>query len=328
MSKKIIRYIYIILCIGVVVLVDIGCQEEKAVDSITQKPLKQIQRNYIEAPGKIIANDTKNLTLDFSAVVQSVHVKEGKSVKLGEEIITLDIHDFSQKINDIESDLTQGNLQLKISTDAMITKQNDYKHELEVLERTREDYEKKLSSYQRLEISKDEIEAEQRKVGDVEKIVNDKKIAAEDASLSIEIQRQKLKKLEADIKELRNKLNKSFIRGNSIVSDIDNGMVQQITCVAGDTIQPNNKIVNLVNMNNIIVEAYVPEDFIKDVKVGAAVEIYPLADDKKMYKGEVIKSLGLSVEKNGENLILTQISIKNVDEFLKPNYNVDVKIFK
>lgn len=328
MINRFIRLGCMVLALGIAIS-SAGCGGEKAISTEqTTKQAEQVTRDFVEAPGKIKANDIKNITLDFSVVVQGVRVKEGQRVKRGEELITLDIHDISQQINNKESDLRQGRLQLEISKNGLTTKQSDYQYAQELLNRAKEDYEKKLELYQRLEISQAEIEAEQRKVEDQEKIVKDKQMALEDTRLNIEIQKQKLQVLESDIGLLRGKLNKSFMNGNKVVSDVNNGLVQEITRVEGDSIQPNSKLLNLVNMDKLTVEADVSEDFIKNIKVGAEVEIYPLADPAKIYKGKVLKTADMGIEKNGETVILTEISIENIDEFLKPNFSVDVKIFK
>jgi hypothetical protein len=41
-----------------------------------------------------------------------------------------------------------------------------------------------------------------------------------------------------------------------------------------------------------------------------------------------LKIADMGIEKNGETIIQIEISIDNVDEFIKPNFNVDVKISK
>lgn len=46
------------------------------------------------------------------------------------------------------------------------------------------------------------------------------------------------------------------------------------------------------------------------------------------YKGRVIKTEDMSTEKNGETVISAEISIDNADQFIKPDFNVDVKISK
>lgn len=83
-----------------------------------------------------------------------------------------------------------------------------------------------------------------------------------------------------------------------------------------------------MNLDTLIVEAEVSEEFIKDVQIGAEAKILPLADSTKEYKGKVLKIADMGIEKNGETVVLVEISIENKDTFLRPNFNVDVEIIK
>lgn len=376
-NKKQLLSLGCVLILISIVLVTAGCGTKKSVQTTSVPKQVQEQKNVIEAAGKIKANDVKNIILDFPATVLTVHVKEGQRVKQGEELVTLDIRDIQQQIRNSENNLSQGRLQLDISTNDINTyenelqqkiveynneknnnvsvelKEKDYAYAQELLNRVKEDLARKQSLYEASAVSKSELDAEQRKYEDTEKAVNDKRLLLDDVlnsrqqvldklqtginqqeskindlRLNIKIQRQKLSMLESDINLLKDKLNKSYIRENKIISDVKNGMIQEIARVSGDYIQTNTKLLNLVNMDSLIVEAEVSEDFIKDVKVGAEVEILPLSDSSKVYKGRVLKIADMGIEKNGETFIITQISIDNADEYIKPNFNVDVKILK
>jgi HlyD family secretion protein len=332
-AKQILKHGCIMVLAGII-LSATACGTTKTIQatSVTNQ-IQEVQNNTIEAAGKIKANDIKNIILDFTAIVQDVHVKEGQRVKQGEELITLDIHEIKEQILDKENDLRIQKLQLEKSLGS-----NAYNEEKELsdlqtaqveMRRVNEDLESKQSLFESGAIAKDELENALRRVEDAEKKVADKHLSkADDYRLDIEIQQQRINALESDIKQLKDKLSRSYIKEDKIVSDINNGLVQEISRVAGDSIQANTKILNLVNMDSLIVVADVSEDFIKDVKVGAEVEILPLADSSKQYKGQVLKIADMGIEKNGETIIQIEISIDNVDEFIKPNFNVDVKISK
>jgi HlyD family secretion protein len=332
-AKQILRHGCIVLLAGIV-LSTTACGTAKAVETtVVPNQIQEVQNNTIEAAGKIKANDTKNIILDFSANVQAVHVKEGQLVAQGEELITLDIHEIKEQIIDRENDLRVLKLQLEKSLGS-----NEYNEEKESndlqtaqveLSRANADLAVKQSLVEVGAISKEELDMAQRKVEDAERKVADKHLSkVDDYKLDIEIQKQRISALESDIKQLKDKLNRSNIKENKIVSDIKNGLVQEIVRVAGDSIQANTKILSLVNMDSLVVVADVSEDFIKDVKVGAVVDILPIADSAKQYKGKVLKIADMGIEKNGETMIQIEISIDNLDESIKPNFNVDVKISK
>ena len=98
--------------------------------------------------------------------------------------------------------------------------------------------------------------------------------------------------------------------------------------ITGDPVQPNVKLLNLVDMDSLVVVADVPEDFIKDVRIGSEVKILPLSDSEKTYKGHVLKISDMGIDKNGETMVQTEISIDDKDASIKPNFSVDVKILK
>ncbi len=94
----------------------------------------------------------------------------------------------------------------------------------------------------------------------------------------------------------------------------------------GDIINPEVKLLSIIGLDNIIVKADIPEEFIKDVNMGSKAIIVPLADKTKKYKGSIIKIDSRAIYKNGETIVPVEISIDNMDDFLLPNFNVDVTI--
>jgi HlyD family secretion protein len=332
-TKQILRHGCIVVLAGIVLSTS-SCAAAKTIQtSSVQTETIEVQNDTIEAPGKIKANEIKNIILDFSATVQAVPVKDGQLVTQGEELITLDIHEIKEQILDKENELIIQKLQLEKGQNSSLYNEEKELSELQTaqteLQRAKEDLETKLALFQAGAIAKDELDIVKRKVEDSERKVADKRLSkANDYKLDLEIQRQKINALESDIKQLKDKLNRSYIKENKIISDIENGLVQEIARVAGDSIQANTKILSLVNMDSMVVVADVSEDFIKDVKIGAEAEILPLIDSTKQYKGRVLRISDMGIEKNGETIIQVEISIDNIDSFIKPNFNVDVKIIK
>jgi multidrug resistance efflux pump len=103
-------------------------------------------------------------------------------------------------------------------------------------------------------------------------------------------------------------------------------MVFDIGYREGDIATPERKLLSIANLDSIIVQANVVEEFIKDVKVGAEVTIIPQADKTKTYKGKVIYISSKAILDNGVTEVPTHISIDSKDGFLLPGFNVDVKI--
>lgn len=148
------------------------------------------------------------------------------------------------------------------------------------------------------------------------------------ANDSIEIQNGEIVMLQHEIEIMKDKLNKSYIKDNSIISDIPNGVVYEIGYKNGDQVNGSQKVLGIMDLNEIYVEANVSEEFIRDVKVGANVTIIPLADKGKKYTGKVLRISSKTFDKNNETVVPVEISIENKDDFLLPDFNMDVEIDK
>ncbi|HBT16551.1 MAG TPA: multidrug transporter, partial [Firmicutes bacterium] len=68
------------------------------------------------------------------------------------------------------------------------------------------------------------------------------------------------------------------------------------------------------------------EDFIKDIKVGSKAIINPLANPDKEYEGKISRISNIAVQDNGETVVPVEITITEVDDFLLPNFNINIKI--
>lgn len=133
--------------------------------------------------------------------------------------------------------------------------------------------------------------------------------------------------LELDLKELKKQIAKATINENNIVCDVENGIITYIGYKEGDFINLETSVLTIIDADSIIVEADVPEEFIKDVKIGNKATIIPVADPDKTYDGKISRISNIATESNGETIITVDVIVLNRDDFLLPNYNVDVRFF-
>jgi len=164
-------------------------------------------------------------------------------------------------------------------------------------------------------------------VADLKRTLKDAGISkATDYKLSMDIQKEKIASIESDLSQLRKKLSKGFIRGSSVVSEFKHGLVESVHVAPGDIFAINANLLRLVDLDSLVVEAEVPEYLVKGVKVGSKVDILPVSYSDKTYKGKVVKVADMGIVKNGETVVLTEISIEKADKYVRPNFSVDVKI--
>lgn len=301
--------------------------------------------------GQLVKQGDVLITLDINDIKQQILDLE-TNLNQAQLQLEMSVNDLSSSETELQRQRNQYNSEVSNSAGLKI-KENDYKNAQVELNRIKADLEDKQELFDAGAVPEYDLVAQERKYEDAEKTLNDKKLLLDDTrhtrqqtldklqdginqqtsgvknlKLNIEIQKQKIKSLESDLAQLKDKLNKSYIKDNKIVSDYKNGLVKDLSPITGDPVQPNVKLLNLVDMDSLVVVADVPEDFIKDVKIGAEVEILPLSDSEKTYKGHVLKIADMGVDKNGETMVQTEISIDDKDASIKPNFSVDVRIAK
>ncbi len=142
-------------------------------------------------------------------------------------------------------------------------------------------------------------------------------------------QENRIIEIKDEINNLEEKLfQKDYLRGSDIIANLDNAVIYNMNCINGDYKAEGEILFSLMNLDSKIVEADVPEEFIKDVKQGASVKISPLANPETEYYGKVLKIYNMAEKRGGETVIKVEISIDDEKSFLLPNYNVDVEINK
>lgn len=322
--KPKLRLIVSLLLSGLLVI-NTGCKREAEKEAAASTAKVEVIK-AVEAFGFVKARDYKDINLDFPAQIVKVPVKDGQNVSLGEPLIHLNINDFQTMIKDRENELNVARFELlKLKKNL-----NDAR---DAYDKTRRQLDDKEKLFQEGAISQKELDDFKDLVKEKEKAVTDINLSLEQGSgvNGIEVQSEKVSVLEYDLMRMKNKLNQSFLKGNIIVSDYSKAVVYEISCAAGYTVgvgENQQKLLSIMNLDSLYILADVAEEFIKDVKLGKAATIIPLADNSRKFHGKVIRIADMAVQKNGDTNITVEISIDKQDGFLRPNFNVDVEIDK
>lgn len=210
---------------------------------------------------------------------------------------------------------------------------NDLKFAEELYKKSQDEYLKQETLYNSGAISQYELDEFKKNVDSKKKNIDDINFSISSSEYNkknqvkdIKVLREKAASIEIDLKLLKEKLVKNYIKQNDIISDVEDGIVYDIGYTQGDNVSDSRKILSLMDLSAIMVEANIPEEFIKDVKIGSSVRIHPLADNLRSYSGKVTKVSDMAINQNGQTLVPVYVSVENTDEFLKPNFNVDVEI--
>ena len=81
----------------------------------------------------------------------------------------------------------------------------------------------------------------------------------------IEIQKETCNLLEEEIDILYDKLRTDYLRNNQIITDVENGIVYEVDCTEGDSIDAGHILIAIIDLDSLYVEASVTEEFIKDI---------------------------------------------------------------
>jgi HlyD family secretion protein len=317
---------------GLVVIVSlicgVGCKRQ-VVKKSAAPPRKQVAvKQTVEAFGVIKAREYKDLNLEFPAQITKVPVKDGQHVSKGETLIYLNTSDFQAQLKNKEYELRNARYEL-------LKRQKTLRDAQESYARAEQNLRDKERLLREGALSSKEVDDYRDVVLEKAKAVTDIRLAPGQTSTDNELRvlSEKVKYLEFDLERMKHKLNQSFLKGNVIVSDFANAVVYDIGCAAGYSVglgdsSTQKKLLSIMNLDSLYVSADVPEDFIKDVKLGKAVTITPVADNKRKYRGKVIRIAEMAVKTNGETNVAVEIAVENADGFLRPNFNVDVEIAK
>ena len=350
-SFKKLAFIIILITVG---FLGSSCNNEE-VPTVEEVDLTD-ELTEVEAFGVVKADESKDIIIDFPAKVQDVLVEEGQKVSLNEPIITLDLQDYRNLLRDKNNELSIARLEYQRANSGLkgLTVDNvdieleslnsDMELAKKAYEKTLEDYNSNETLYsvggislEALQQSKLALDEAQHKIEAIEyeqqltnsryeeelKQLNNKQGTER---YQVSIQNERIKQVQNEIATLQNKVNKSFIVDGKIVSEFENGAVYDINFTPGSIVSSATKVFTIVNLNSLIIEANVVEEFIRDVKLDSSVRIVPIADRAREYTGKVINISHMAFSNNGETQIPIRISIDNLDSFLLPNYNVDIFI--
>lgn len=317
------------------VLLTAACSKP-AKDTAAEAAPTPVPQRTVEAFGVVEANDIENINIDILATVLDVNVKEGQPVKKGDILLTLNMKSYLEQLKNKQHELSIIRLEAaKLASESSnpdIEKLgNDLKYANEQLEKASKELDSQKKLFDSGAISKAQYDEYAKAVEAKSKNAEDIKYGLDSLmrsnGLDSDIQSEKAATIEGEIRLLKDKVSKEYMSESNIICPMDNGIVYELGYKAGDVINSEKKVLSLMNMDTLVVKANVAEEFIKDVKPGAKVEIVPVADKSKLYSGKVTAIAKKAQVVNGETVIPVEISLDNRDGFLLPNFNVDVKIF-
>lgn len=307
-----------------------------------------IEEIYVSRGQKVTLGEPL-VKLDASAFHQSMLDKENslRQGRLDLEVTANNLQGQQVSRNQKQSEYTaqkgnEGGIQLR---------ENEYNQALAMLNRAEQDLQKYQELYAAGAVSKAELEGKENMVEDAGRSLASKKIAwdneilnrnqnlekmqsglsqesiaLENTKLAIQSRKEQLDTLERSIQQDKDKLNKPYMVGDVIQSDLSKAMVVELPHLVGDTIPANGKILQLVDLDHLKVEIYLPEEIGKRVQKGDPAEVCITTDDTKKYKGRIRSISAGPIEVGGQSLMLVEVAIEVADDRIVPGDPVEVRI--
>ncbi len=283
--------------------------------------------------GRVKANNIQNVMLGFPVRIEKILVQEGQRVTVGERLAALNLSEYQAQIKAKEQELVQARCELQNEGFTIKQLENRLTDARATSRQSQTELNNKQILYQKGAISKLELDQYEQTNRSNQKTVTDIELdlTAKRQGVSSQIAiRERIAKLELEVNSKRDKLRQCGISQNYLVTTVDEGVVAEINYRNGDQVQDDDQkqLLSVLDLHSLVVEAPIAERLIKDVQVGAAVTITPLADAKRHYRGTVGKIGAMAVVKNGETILPVEIRVQNPDRFLVPNLNVEIRIKK
>lgn len=343
----------IAVCLLTAILFTAGCGKKDAKDAMAQQEQEQSKaptQQTVQAFGVVKTKQVKGIMVDLPASIAKVHVQEGQRVKKGDVLITLNLKEIEEQIKEKEDSLKIAELELQKLLEDIGDNNKNIDYEPEIIQ-ARNDLEKGQIEYEKLEkdlknkeamlkegaIPQSEYDDSKAILEQKQKELENDKIRLEDLrnkqrasnnkdALDIKIKEQNITSQKSQLQTLKDKIAESGIKGNEIICDVSNGVIEKINNAAGDRLNAEKQIMSILDLDTLIIQAKVAEDFIKDIKVGSKAIISPLANPDKEYEGTISRISNMAVQENGETVVPVEITLTKLDDSLLPNFNINIKV--
>ncbi len=183
-------------------------------------------------------------------------------------------------------------------------------------------YEKNLKLYEAGAISRNELDGSKLSMDRAynDYILNQSNYASFDFEGEIELIRNQIEIERENVEQLDLEKSEATIRAPF------NGVVTNIFVDDNQAVNPEEPIVEIMDLSQLEAEAEISEYEIVKVKIGQTVVISTLGDRKKTYEGAVSMIYPSGIVEGSEVYVLVIVDITNPDEGLKPGFSCTLDI--
>lgn len=308
-----------------------GCSVKKKDAIENTQPSETEQNRAIDAWGEVKYGDSYQIIIDFTATVDSVEVHEGDVVHKGDVLATINMDEFTNTIGKLEAQKSAGEAALQgldqntegVSAQIAMQKRNVEVAQTDLNNATalfnagdisKTDYDKYITNLQSQKTSLKVLEVQLDQI-------------KKSNSSNIGQQKNSNASLDKELEICKNRLNKPYLNGNQIVSNVDNGIIKSIAVEKGTVLGSDSGqilVMDIIDEDSAYISAEVDEEYIREVTLNSAVRIVPVMNPEIELTGTVSQIAALAVEKDGNRIVKIRVLPEDPEKLLKPGYTVDV----
>jgi len=327
-----------------------------------QVEVRQIEKGEIASTvavtGTVDEIEKEEVKASESIKVKELLVEEGDLVQKGQQLFTIDSSNLEEELektrlereiqalqleklkNDDDSSNTQSyEIAVELAKIELANTQKNYDQLLETYEKNQDLYNEGIISEDELnqlsesvDAAKLQIDVAQLELERSESNLSDthstKKDADKSLSYEIEIQLKRLESTDLDISRMESEISDL----NELSTAPINGTVMDLNIKAGDTIPMGSTLMDIVDLDQLVIKAYIREYDIGNMALNQEVDIVGDAiEGENAVKGHVSyiapKADVITSGSSEATAVEINVDIDKGQELLKPGYTVDCEIF-
>jgi len=280
-------------------------KEINHISSIEAYVVKKISlEDKISFLGDVEASDIEIVSSKISAQTETILVEDGDFVRAEQELVILDNEDYERAVKNAEIQLNKANLSLDLKKAEFITAEAAYHNALINLDRM-----KKL---------RDADAVPQKDYEDIELTTTQAEATLKAAKTAIKFAESDVKTAELALEQAVANLSRTKVKSRI------NGVIANCNVKVGQLVSPGITLMEVNKIDPIYVCIDIPQDNIKEIKLGQSVNVKFLSYPDKIFTGKVV-DIDQVLDKKSRTFG-TKISLPNKEKLLKLGMSCEVEI--
>lgn len=275
--------------------------------------------------GTVEANDSRSISFLGGGLVDEVYVKAGDKITANQVLAKINSDKLDSELKKLMNELSISKDELNKMKNKGVGDQSAVLKNAQVTyDNAKKTYEANLSLQKSGAISTDEVSKSKQQV-DLSKVALDNAqltYTQAKSNVDIGISQKRIESTNITIRDLQKDIEKTLVK-----TPIQ-GTVTLVNAKTGEVLPNNGVLLNIEDLDNKIVKAYVSENEINRIKLGQLVEITGTSIKGKTFTGEVTYIAPGTIRQDNSKNVKVEVKIKlkeNVVE-LRPGFNVNLEI--